>query len=72
LNPRIETDPAIMMGKPVIKGTRITVERILLDLRANSVEEILQSYPRLTLDDIVAVLDFAAKHVSSKYPIAAE
>lgn len=61
-----------MMGKPVVRGTRITVERILLDLRSNSVDEILESYPRLSREDIVAVLSYAADHFNVKHPAAAE
>jgi uncharacterized protein (DUF433 family) len=52
-------DPAVMLGKPVIRGTRITVELILEKLAAgDSEEEILESYPRLTREAIRAALDF--------------
>ena len=47
--PRIRRDPSIMMGKPVIVGTRITVEHILRLLGAgDSIDQILQNYPQLT------------------------
>ena len=56
----IQVDPTIMMGKPVIKGTRITVELILKKLAAGeSVEQILATHARLTKDSIRAALGFA-------------
>jgi uncharacterized protein (DUF433 family) len=52
---RIEINPAIMMGKPVIRGTRITVELILRMLAEGASEgELLQDYPHLTTEDIRA------------------
>lgn len=58
---RIALDPAVMLGKPVIRGTRITVEQILRELGAGmTVEEILAAHPRLTTDDIRAAQAFAA------------
>ena len=60
-NPGIVSDPKVMMGKPVIAGTRITVERILERLAAGETEEqILQAYPRLTPESILAAIGFAA------------
>ena len=62
LDELIQVDPTIMMGKPVIKGTRITVELILEKLAAGeSVEQILAAHPRLTSDSIRAALAFAAR-----------
>jgi uncharacterized protein (DUF433 family) len=59
---RIEIDPQVMVGKPVIRGTRITVELILEKLAGGiSWEEILRSYPRLQREDIAAALAFAAQ-----------
>jgi uncharacterized protein (DUF433 family) len=53
---RIEINPAIMMGKPVIRGTRITVELILRRLAEGASEaELLQDYPHLTTEDIRAL-----------------
>ena len=53
---RIVLDPAVMLGKPVIRGTRITVEQILRELGAGmDVEEIVAAHPRLTAEDIRAV-----------------
>ena len=59
---RIGINPKIMVGKPVIKGTRIPVELILKMLsQGMSVEEILQEYPHLTREDIQACLAYAAQ-----------
>ncbi len=58
---RIEIDPQVMMGKPVIKGTRITVELILRKLSEGSSEDdLLDAYPRLTREDIRAAIGYAA------------
>lgn len=58
----IEINPKIMMGKPIIKGTRITVDQILENLsRSNSIKEVLQSYPHLTEDQVHAALAFATQ-----------
>ncbi len=55
------SDPSVMMGKPVISGTRMTVESILEKLAAGeSVEQILKSHPRLTKEAIRAAMSFAA------------
>lgn len=57
---RITVDPEILVGKPVIKGTRISVELILkLLAHGIGIEEILEEYPRLTRADILAALDYA-------------
>jgi len=58
---RIETNPDIMFGKPVIKGTRITVEQILRKLAGGmTVEEIITDHPHLKKEDILAAQEFAA------------
>lgn len=58
---RIVSDPGIMAGKPVIRGTRIAVELLLDKLgRGMSVDEILAAYPHLTREDVLAALSFAA------------
>ncbi len=60
----IVSDPKIMVGKPVIKGTRITVEHILEELANGlTIEQILAEYPRLTRQDVQAALRFAAESV---------
>ena len=57
----IVSNPSMMMGKPVIAGTRITVESILEKLAAGeTIEQILDAHPRLTEDGIRAALAFAA------------
>ncbi len=58
----IVVDPKIMMGKPVIAGTRLTVELILEELGAGrSFEDLLASYPHLTRQSILAALAYAAR-----------
>lgn len=72
MNNLIHSDPAVMTGKPVITGTRITVELILEKLAAGeSIEQILDSYPRLTKEAVLAALDFAAKALKADvvYPV---
>lgn len=69
----IQSDPLIMMGKPVITGTRITVESILEKLAAGeTVEQILEAHPRLTREAIQAALAFAAEalHADVVYPLS--
>lgn len=62
----IVSDPAVMMGKPVIKGTRITVELILEKLASGeTIEQVLEAYPHLTREGIQAALSFAAKTLRS-------
>jgi len=57
---RISVDPTVMMGKPCIKGTRITVELLLRKLGAGrSFADLLESYPQLTEDDVRTALTFA-------------
>ncbi len=64
---RIEINPAVMLGKPVIRGTRITVELILRKLAEGAAEsELLEDYPYLKLDDIRAAIAYgAAKRADS-------
>jgi len=58
---RIETNPKVMMGKPVVRGTRVTVELILRKISEGTSErELLDAYPRLTTDDIKAAIRYAA------------
>ena len=62
----IVSDPAVMMGKPVIRGTRITVELILEKLAAGeTIEQILEAHPNLTRAGIQAALSFAAQTLRS-------
>ena len=58
---RIVSDPSIMMGKPVVAGTRITVELLLDKLAAGETyDNILKAYPHLTIESIRAALAFAS------------
>ena len=57
---RIVQDPAIMVGKPVVRGTRVPVELVLAKLAHNlDLTQILADYPRLTIDDVKACLQYA-------------
>jgi uncharacterized protein (DUF433 family) len=70
---RIVVDPKILVGKPVIRGTRLSVE-FILDLLANcwTIEQVLAEYPQLKQEDIIAVLRYAAEMVKEEkaYPLA--
>jgi uncharacterized protein (DUF433 family) len=72
MNNLIQSDPSIMMGKPVVAGTRITVEMILEKLAAGeNIEQILEAHPRLSKEAVLAALDFAAKVLKADviYPV---
>lgn len=72
---RIVCDPQVMVGKPVIKGTRLTVEYVLNMLaHGSSTAEILDEYEGLTSEDIQACLLFASQSLSSTafMPLVAE
>ena len=69
----IVSDPAVMMGKPVITGTRITVESILEKLAAGeTMEQLLEAHSRLTREAIQEALAFAAEALRADvvYPLA--
>lgn len=69
---RIEVNPKVMMGKPVVKGTRITVESILEKLSAGETEDdIIVAHPHLTKENIKAALLFAAQSLKGEniYPV---
>lgn len=72
LDDRIEVNPEKMVGKPVIKGTRITIAQII-NLVANGATagEILEDYPELVAEDITAALRYASKRVAEEeiYPV---
>jgi uncharacterized protein (DUF433 family) len=71
LTSRIVTDPTVLVGKPVVKGTRLSVD-FLLDLMAQGwpESEILRNYPGLTRDDLLACLAYARERVREErvYP----
>ena len=65
LTDRIEINPRVMLGKPVIRGTRIPVELILRKLSEGASEaDLLDAYPRLTRDDIYAAMRYAADTIA--------
>jgi uncharacterized protein (DUF433 family) len=69
----IEQNPKIMLGKPVIKGTRLTVELILEGLAEGAQEkDLLAAHPRLRSEHIRAALAFAAASLSSEVTLFAE
>jgi uncharacterized protein (DUF433 family) len=58
---RITIDPEVLAGKPIIKGTRLSVEFIIELLSGGvSIEELLENYPRITKEDVLACLAYAA------------
>jgi len=68
----IQSNPKIMLGKPIVKGTRITVELLLRKVADGyTFEEILDMYPHLKLDDILASIAYAAAIMESEEVIAA-
>ncbi|MFO0968270.1 MAG: DUF433 domain-containing protein [Gemmataceae bacterium] len=71
-NDRIVVNPKVLVGKPVIKGTRLAVE-FILELLAEkwSHEQILKNYPQLTEEDILAVLQYAVDTIKQEkvYPL---
>lgn len=73
--PMIVSDPKVMMGKPVIAGTRIAVDLILEKLgRGEPIEALLESHPRLTREGVLAALRFAAQALRADvvYPVSAK
>ena len=64
---RVSMDPAIMLGKPVIKGTRITVELILRKLSEGiSIDQLMESYKNLTKEDVYAALTYASDLIANE------
>ncbi|MCA9966810.1 MAG: DUF433 domain-containing protein [Anaerolineales bacterium] len=73
LRDRVTINPDVMMGKPTIRGLRITVEQILKALAAGvPAEDLLEEYPELEPADLQAVFAFAADllHETRIYPVA--
>lgn len=71
--PLIVSNPDVMMGKPVVAGTRITVELILEKLAAGeTTEQILAAHPRLTREAVLAAIAFAGEALRADviYPVA--
>jgi uncharacterized protein (DUF433 family) len=70
---RIEVNPEVLAGKPVVRGTRLAVEFILELLAAGETEsDVLSNYPRLTRDDLLACLSYASHlaHEFRSFPIS--
>jgi uncharacterized protein (DUF433 family) len=68
---RIEIDPAVMLGKPVIRGTRIPVELLLRKLAEGAtIEDLLDAYPRLTAEDVRGALAYAADALAHEAVLA--
>ena len=64
---RITTNPAVMVGKPVVKGTRIPVAKVVAHLANNpDMQDLFDAYPELTLDDVKACLQYAHRAVEEK------
>ena len=73
--PLIVSNPNVMMGKPVIAGTRVTVELILEKLGSGeTLEQVLDSHPRVTREGVLAALRFAAQALRSEvvYPVGSQ
>ena len=68
----IETKPEVMFGKPVIRGTRVTVEQILRELGEGATpEDVVAAHPRLVLDDVRAAQAFAADYLAGEDSLTA-
>lgn len=67
---RVEINPLICNGRPVIRGTRITVQTILEFLgNGDSIEAILQEYPNLSREDVLAALQYSSKLMGNRFHI---
>jgi uncharacterized protein (DUF433 family) len=67
LHNHVISDPKVMFGKPVIRGTRITVELILLKIAAGMTEaQIVEHHPHLTVEDIRAAAEYAASYLAGE------
>ena len=70
---RIEINPKVMLGKPVIRGTRITVEIILRKLGEGATpQDLLEAYPHLTAHDIQAAITYAADTLAHEETVTLE
>ena len=70
---RIEVDPRVMLGKPVIRGTRVTVELILRKLSEGATEDdLLDAYPRVAREDIRAAIAYAADTLANEETLFVE
>ena len=67
MNPRIVIDPRVCSGKPVIRGTRIMAHQVPSMMAAGySIAEVLQDFPQLEAEDVIACLEWAAELISAQ------
>jgi uncharacterized protein (DUF433 family) len=70
MSERISIDPDICNGRPIVRGTRITVQTILEFLAAgDTVEEVLEEYPHLTREDLQACFDYASRVMGNHFSV---
>jgi uncharacterized protein (DUF433 family) len=71
MNERISLSPDVCNGKPVVRGTRITVQTVLEFLAAgDSIEDVLEEYPGLTRADVQGCLDYASRLMGNRFSVA--
>lgn len=72
MNDLITIDPTICNGRPVAKGTRITVQTVMEFLAAgDTVNHVLEEYPALTREDVLACMDWASRLMANHFKITA-
>jgi uncharacterized protein (DUF433 family) len=72
VNNLITIDPAICNGRPVLRGTRMTVQTVIeLWAAGDTVEDVLEEYPTLTCGDVLACMDWASRLMANHFEIAA-
>jgi len=70
MSERIIIDPDICNGRPVVRGTRISVQTVLEFLAAgDAVDDVLAEYPALTREDVQACLDYASRLMANQYSV---
>jgi len=70
MSERISIKPDVCNGRPVVRGTRITVQTVLEFLAAGDfIEEVLEEYPKLTRTDVQACLDYASRAVGNHFSV---
>ncbi|WP_102126481.1 DUF433 domain-containing protein [Deinococcus planocerae] len=70
MNERIVIDPAICNGRPTVKGTRITAQTVIEFLAAgDSIEDVLDEYPTLTREDVLACLAFSSRLLAHQFTV---
>ena len=73
MQPRIEINPKVMLGRPVIRGTRITVELILRKLGGGATPaDLMEAYPHIAVEDIQAAIHYAADTVAHEETVLVE